>query len=474
VGVATPHSVQQVRIPPRDLSALRNLDPENYAAAENALRVTAEMLRGRAVWHFNFSRADGVAEMLRSLISYSRAGGIDANWIVGSPHGYEHLLRRLHNRLYGVAGDSQQLDEAARVGLEGLADEIAPRLLETVRPGDIVYLHDAPAAGLISHVKRAGAAAIWRSHIGAEDGSEYAAEAQELMMPAVEQADAVIFTREDYIWPGLHGPRVAIIQPSLDPFTPKNRPLSLETASAILAHIGLKPGPAGTATFMQMDGSRRRVAAIASVQQSGPIPPGAIQVTQVSGWERLKDPVGLIEAFGPVRDQQAHLIIAGPELAAGGTSEEVEALEEAIAVREGLPAVVRDRVHLVELPMSNPEENGLMVNALQRSADVIVHKSLRESFGLSVMEAMWKEKPVIGSAAGGIRDQIMHGENGLLVAPADLAQTTAALDLLLSDEDLRTRLGVAAGASIRRRFLRTTHLASCLKLLREVAAEVPR
>jgi trehalose synthase len=472
--LSMPHSIEQVRLPPRDLSPLRTLDPENYAAAEDALRRTADSLRGRAVWHFNFSRGDGVAEILRSLIGYSRAGGIDANWIVGSPRGYEPLLRQFYNRLYGTAGDGKPLDESAREGLERLAEEMAPHLLETVRPGDVVYLHDAPAAGLIGHVKQAGAAAIWRCHIGSEDDNGYASAAQELLMPMVEQADAVIFTKEDYVWPGLHGPQVAIIQPSLDPFTPKNRPLSIVTVAAILSHIGLTAGPAGTASFMQMDGSRRRVAGIASVHQSRPLPPDAKQVTQVSGWERLKDPAGLVEAFSGVRDRQAHLIVAGPEIAAGGTSEEAEALDDAIAARRSLARDTRDRIHLIELPMSIPEENGLMVNALQRSADVIVHKSFRESFGLSVMEAMWKEKPVVASAVGGIRDQITPGENGMLVDPVNLDEAAAAIDRLLADEGLRARLGIAAGASIRSTSLPTTHLAEYLELLRAVAGSAPR
>jgi trehalose synthase len=469
VSVAARQPVQSVQIPPRDFSALRSVDPENYAAAEDALRVTAAALRGRAVWHLNFSSDDGVADMLRSLVGYSRGSGIDSNWMVGSPQGHERLVRRFYDRLYGTRGDEMPLDEAARRDLERLADEVAPRLLETVQPGDIVYLHDPAAAGLIAHVKQAGAAAIWRCHVGWDDANEHTAEAQALLLPLLEAADAVVFTYASYVWPNLEGPRVAVIQPSLDPFNPKNRPVPPKTVSALLRYINLIEGQAAAPTFMQLDGSRRRVEGVATIQQSGPIPNGAKQVTQVSGWERQKDPPGLVAAFAGVQDRDAHLIVAGPEIAAGGTNEEAEALADAVGARQALPPAVRDRVHLVELPMAKQEENGLMVNALQRSADVIVHKSLRESFGLSVTEAMWKEKPVVASAVGGIRNQIQNEENGILVPADDLNATGAAIDRLLADEGLCLRLAMAAGASVRTRYLPTAHMSAYLELLRDVA-----
>jgi trehalose synthase len=183
---------------------------------------------------------------------------------------------------------------------------------------------------------------------------------------------------------------------------------------------------------------------------------------QVSRWDRLKDPSGVMEGFArfvPI-ELGAHLVLAGPrsaEVADDPESDEVlRAVREA---RDSLPSETRGRVHLASLPMEDDEENATIVNALQRRADVVVQKSLREGFGLTVAEAMWKGRPVVASRVGGIQDQIVDGESGVLVDdPRDLRSFGEAVAGLLRDPERGRRMGAAAHARIRDEFLPPGHL----------------
>jgi trehalose synthase len=144
-------------------------------------------------------------------------------------------------------------------------------------------------------------------------------------------------------------------------------------------------------------------------------------------------------------------------------------LKEVLAVREQLPAEPRSRMHLVTLPMEDPEENAIMVNALQRHARVIVQKSLAEGFGLTVAEAMWKARPVVASRIGGIQDQIVHGESGVLLDdPHDLAAYGAAVNDLLTDPEKAKQMGERARERVRDRFLSARSLLDYLAVVRRV------
>ena len=134
-----------------------------------------------------------------------------------------------------------------------------------------------------------------------------------------------------------------------------------------------------------------------------------------------------------------------------------------------LPGAVRSRVHLTSLPMDDTEENAAIVNALQRHATVVVQKSLAEGFGLTVAEAMWKQRPVVASRIGGIRDQIDHGRSGVLLPdPRDLAQAGGAIAHLLADNDLAQRIGTAAQLSVQQHFLGPHHLGRYFEAIRRV------
>ena len=192
----------------------------------------------------------------------------------------------------------------------------------------------------------------------------------------------------------------------------------------------------------------------------------------MSRWDRLKDPIGIVSAFAEHvhADEEPHLLLAGPDVTAVADDPEgAEVFEEVEAAWRGLPQRVRRRVHLALLPMDEADENAVIVNALQRRADVVVQKSLAEGFGLTVSEAMWKGRPVVASDVGGIQDQIEDGQTGYLVEPTDLAAFADRVNRLLADPHDAERMGEAAQIRVRDLFLGPRHLGQYVELLESVA-----
>jgi trehalose synthase len=442
------------------------------------MRRGREVLAGRVVWHINSTaKGGGVAEMLHSLLGYGRGAGVDLRWLTigGSPEFFE-LTKRLHNRLHEADGDGGPLGKAEhKIYQEGLA-EAADELTQTVSKGDIVYVHDPQPAGLVPHVVASDVRIVWRCHIGIDRPGDLARQAWDFLRPYVADADAYVFSRERFVWDGLDRERVWLVPPSIDAFSPKNQVLSPEAIDAILTVAGVEAGDHhNRALFDRFDGSRARVDRHADLDQAAPVPPGAPVVTQVSRWDRLKDPIGVLRAFAEhTRNPDAHLLLVGPSVAdVADDPEGAEVLAEVRTSREGLPTEVRDRVHLATLPMDDVEENAAMVNAIQRRSDVILQKSLAEGFGLTVAEAMWKAKPVIGGAVGGIQDQIVDGDSGLLVDPSDLEQVGRAIDGLLDDPDRARAIGESAQRRVIEEFLGTRHLLQYLDLLQGMLDHEP-
>jgi trehalose synthase len=256
-----------------------------------------------------------------------------------------------------------------------------------------------------------------------------------------------------------------VIPPSIDPFSAKNEPISRRNARLALGYVGLVQGDGNppVVPFARRDGSPGRINRHVDVLQSGPPPPqDAPLVLQASRWDRMKDMAGVMEGFADHVDPAlgAHLVLAGPSVTGvADDPEAAEVLEECVAVWHRLPHAMRGRVHLASVPMVDPDEAAAIVNALQRHASVIVQKSLAEGFGLTVTEAMWKARPVVASAVGGIADQIEHGEHGLLIDdPQDLAAYGAAVDALLRDPEEAMRLGRNGRLRAERDFLGDRHL----------------
>jgi trehalose synthase len=440
---------------------------ENLHRAE---RLAVGELAGRRIWNVNSTaRGGGVAEMLVPLLAYARGAGVDARWqVITADAPFFAVSKRIHNRLHGAMGDGGPLGDDERALYEATLTANGNELAGLLMPDDIVMLHDPQTAGLIPYVRALGVPVIWRCHIGLDVPNEQARDAWRFLEPYVAQADAYVFSREGFVWEGLDPAKRVIIAPSIDVFSAKNAELDAGAADGILAAAHLCAGGDGRPVFRRLDGRTGDVTRRAQVIETRMLERSQRYVLQVSRWDALKDPLGVIDGFvdhvAPYTD--AHLVYAGPDVTAVADDPEGAAVfAGALARWNELPPEARDRVHLALLPMDDVEENAAIVNALQRRAAVVVQKSLAEGFGLTVAEAMWKSRAVVASRIGGIQDQIEHGKTGMLLDdPHSLAEYGAAVRGLLDAPERATAIGVAAHERVRERYLGTHSLVDYLAL----------
>ncbi|MFP5326742.1 MAG: glycosyltransferase, partial [Acidimicrobiia bacterium] len=252
--------------------------------------------------------------------------------------------------------------------------------------------------------------------------------------PLVEGADTLVFSRAAYIPDWVPASKSAVIPPSIDPLSPKNRELTAVESAEILGRVGL------------FDGA---------------FTPDAPLVVQVSRWDRLKDMPGVMQGFVDHLSTASDAVLAlvGPDVSGVSDDPEGHAVYvECTDLWESLPSGQRARVRLISLPVDDVDANAEMVNAIQRHASAVVQKSLAEGFGLTVSEGMWKSRPVIGSAVGGIPDQISPGTGLLLDDPTDLDTFGRELRDLLGDEARMASMGAAAHEHIRANFVGDAHL----------------
>ncbi len=441
------------------------LDPEAFSLLRDAAEAGRELLRGRTVWNVNSTATGGgVAEMLAPLVAYGRGAGIDVRWLViGGDAEFFRITKRIHNRLHAVEGDGGDLGDAERAHYDRVMRANCDELTAVVHEGDIVLLHDPQTAGLVEPLQRLGALVIWRCHVGVDQRNDLAEQAWDFLRPMVEPADAIIMSRKEFA-PDWLAERVHVVPPSIDPFSAKNEDMDRPTVRSVLAHVGVISGdPDHAVAYTRRDGSPGRVDHVADIVRAGPVPgPDSPLVVQVSRWDRLKDMAGVMLGFAEHVDGggDAHLVLAGPNVTGVADDPEgAEVLQECIEAWRTLPHAARARIQLVCLPMADVEENAAIVNALQRHAAVVVQKSLAEGFGLTVAEAMWKGRPVVASAIGGIRDQVVHGETGILLDdPTDLAAFGRAVTELLADPERADRMGAAARQRVLERFIAPRHL----------------
>jgi trehalose synthase len=447
-----------------------------WAQLDAALQSAHAGLQGRTVWMVNSTAVGGgVAELLRALLPYWLGAGLDVRWaVIHARPEFFTLTKRVHNLLHGHPGDGGELGERERRIYEASLAPNASSLNRRVHAGDIVVLHDPQTAGLAPALKASGASVVLRSHVGADRPNALVRAGWEFLRPYAAEADVIVFTRRSSVPPWLGAARVAVIPPSIDPCATKNLVMDDATARAILTYAGLageQHEPVGRPAFRRRDGSDGHVGRRCLVLRAGrPVRLGFDPlVVSLARWDRLKDPVGVMESFaGGVLDRvDARLILAGPPVEAVADDPEAAAVYEEVERRwRLLPSAERERIDLAQLPMRDLDENAAIVNALQRQATVIVKKSLEEGFGLGVTEAMWKRRPVVASRVGGHRDQIQDGVDGVLVDdPRDLAGFGRAIADLLGDPDRAKRLGDAAQQRVRERFLPDRYLARWAELL---------
>lgn len=407
------HSVETAD---RRLSAYDDiLDPER----RNDIRDRADRLDGERIAHVN-TTADGggVAEILHALVPLSADVGVDVDWyVMDAPDEFYDVTKRLHN---GLQGDHTPLTDGMRDTYRRVTRENATALEERY---DAIVLHDPQSLGMASVLadRYPDATLLWRCHI---DLTTAADTYLEFVRSRLGPIDRTIVSHPAYA-EALPDEETAIVHPAIDPFTEKNR--SLEELPE-----GLEGSDPGEYSF---DTDR----------------PLLVQVSRFDPW---KDPLGVVEAYRNVRETvpDAQLVLAGgmPD----DDPEGIEIYREVAAETEG-----DDDVHL----LTNLPDVG--INLLQRSADAVVQKSLREGFALTVSETLWKETPVVGANVGGIPLQIEDGENGYLVEPEAVDATADRLVRLLEDDELRRRLGHRGHETVRERFLLPRLLEEYLSLL---------
>lgn len=467
--------MREIEIQPAPLDRLaKSLPPQRAVRLDEFAHRARSLLAGKTVWNISATgQGGGVAELLQTLLAYVRGARVETRWLVlDGDSEFFTITKRIHNVLHGSPGDGGSLGAQEKSRFEQVLNHNLQMTKRLVRAGDIVLLHDPQTAGLVKGLQELGAHVIWRCHIGRDTSNDLTDLGWSFLRGFIQGADGFIFSRQAYVPEWLPQERVVVIPPSIDPFSTKNIPLTDAQTRSALGQAGLVATrfSRGNLGFTRRNGFAGRVRPHRGlVLDAPPMPEDARLVMQVSRWDRLKDMRGVLNGFAENLNHfplDVHLALVGPE-ASGVTDdpEGAEVLDECRALWKGLRGTTRERVHLVCLPMDDVDENAHLVNALQRHATVVVQKSLVEGFGLTVTEAMWKARPVVASAVGGIVDQIEDGVHGLLLTdPYDLSAFAAALERVIRDEVLAKELGEAARARVQDEFLGDRHLIEYVEL----------
>ncbi len=393
------------------MATLEDYEPLIGGAAVERIREKAARISDLHIVNVNSTYyGGGVAEILSSLTLLLNLTGVRTGWrvIQGRPDFFS-ITKKIHNALQGE--DINLSEMKAQI----YEDVVYENALRTHLDHDVVIVHDPQPLPLIRHYRRKGPW-IWRCHVEMTDPDP---ELWAYLSQFVERYDAVVLSLPEYARP-LSTPQ-HFFMPAIDPFSAKNRPLTEDEMTGRLAHYG--------------------------------IPTDLPLVVQISRFDRWKDPHGVVEAFRRARqDVDATLVLLGN--VATDDPEGQQVFESILESRD-------ERILVLSC------QDSALVNALQRKAAVIVQKSIREGFGLTVTEAMWKGAAVIGSNVGGIRRQIVDGENGVLVSCVE--ETARAMVRLLEDADLRRRLGEAARETVRARFLLSRYMEQYLDLIDSLA-----
>ncbi len=375
------------------------------------LKLIAQNLAGKKIVNVNStSTGGGVAEILNRMIPLLKDMGVDANWeVIKGGEKFFDVTKKFHNALHGKNESITKEDYDCYI-------ETVAQNIESISLGsDIMFIHDPQPAALVRERKKHDNRWVWRCHI---DLSERDEKLWSFLKPMVEEYDAAVFSAPAFAQE-LNN-RQILIAPSIDPLSDKNKELPKETIDEVLARFKIDP--------------------------ERPI------VTQVSRFDYLKDPVGVIRAYKMVKPYvDCQLVLAG-----GSAADDPEGAKVLAEVQE---AVGNDPdIFILNLPPTSHIE----INALQRASTVILQKSIKEGFGLTVSEGLWKGKPVIAGAVGGIPLQITHKYSGILTHSVD--GTAYWLKQLLQSPDYAKSLGKNGKEHVRNNFLLTRHLRDYLLL----------
>jgi trehalose synthase len=366
------------------------------------LRVVAGLVRNRRLQNINSTAVGGgVAELLARMVPLLRELGVETTWdVIKGDHNFFQVTKAFHNGLHGKPTDlTDQM-------LEWYQATTERNLREMNFIGDVIWIHDPQPAGLIAARKHVGRRWVWRCHI---DVSGPDRRVWKFLQPSVEHYDAAVFSMPHFAQQ-LDIPQF-MVTPSIDPLSDKNRNLDEAQTDRVAEKYGL--------------------------DRDRPI------LTQISRFDRLKDPFGVIAAYRLIKKRRdCQLVLAG-----GGAADDPEGFQ---VLQEVQSAAADDPdIHVLLLP----DGSDIEINALVRASTIVFQKSIREGFGLTVTEALWKKKPVIGGDVGGIRLQVLNGVTGYLVHSPEGAALRALQ--LLSDSDLRRRMGENGYQHVKQNFLLT-------------------
>jgi len=392
----------------RTLELYRGVAP---AGTVDLLYRLADRLKGKSLLHVNSTRwGGGVAEMLHRLVPLFVSLGINTRWEVleGTPLFYK-VTKSFHNALQG---DAQNITDEMYKEYVRVNKQNAQKLDLNA---DVAIIHDPQPAAFISQKPR-NAKWLWRCHI---DASRPQRKVWQFLSKYVEKYNGAIFSLPGFAQK-LKAPQY-LMYPSIDPLSDKNKDLGPEEVQAVLRRF--------------------------EIPTDKPI------ILQVSRFDRFKDPIGVIKAYQMAKKyNDCYLVLAG-----GGAADDPEGAQVLQEVRD---AAAKDKDMFI---LDLPADSNIEINALQRAAAVILQKSLKEGFGLTVSEAMWKGKPVIGGFVGGITAQIMYGATGYTVNSVE--GCAYQIRYLLNNPDSANRMGAAAKEFTRRNFLITRHLVDYLSLM---------
>jgi len=390
---------------------LKDYEPIVGSETLDELRVIADKTKNLTVQNINSTAVGGgVAEILNRMIPLLQELGVRAKWdVIKGGEKFYKVTKKFHNALHGkeqdiTADDFAVFLETGEMNNQALAMD-----------SDVLFVHDPQPITLVNQKKNRKGKWIWRCHIDVSNPDE---KVWNFLQPFIEQYDASVFSAPSF---SRELPiRQFLISPSIDPLSDKNKELSKSEIDNIMNRFGLDPEKP--------------------------------MVTQISRFDYLKDPVGVIEAFETVqRNIDCQLVLAG-----GDATDDPEGAEVLAKVRE--KAADNPDIHILAIPSGSDLE----INALQRASTVVMQKSLKEGFGLTVSEALWKGCPVVASSVGGITLQITHKYSGLLCHSVEGA--AYAVKQLLQNPDYAKKLGENGKEHVRQNFLLTRHVRDYLLL----------
>ncbi len=444
-------------------------------------------LNGRTIWMINSTAiGGGVAEMLPSQMRIIRSLGINIEWLVieAKDHSFFNLTKRIHNAIHG-SGNGVFTDEDREIYEKVNADN-ADRAVAAIGDGDLVVIHDPQPMPLASMIaKRRKVKLIWRCHIGLEEQNETTKGVWTFLSAYYKYYDRFVFSIPSYV-PEPLKQMSAIIPPAIDPLSHKNRTLHTDKCISILLQAGVIFGRdplvheyyGHQARRVMPDGSFNKVNhnnALDLIYR--PI------ITEISRWDRLKGFKELMDAFILMkrnneaasdtsgahykRIKATRLILGGPDPAfVSDDPEGEEVLNELVEQYRAIDPSLQEDIAILLLPLDNPKENALIVNAIQRFSNIVVQNSIQEGFGLTATEAMWKQRPVLVSGAAGLRFQVQHDINGKINEdPKDIQQLAEMLRIMLNSPKEREKWGFNGQVRVIENFTLFSQINSWLSLL---------